>query len=37
MVPVWKHCRVCELIEKAREAGPPTEDPGWHLTLKHNH
>lgn len=37
VVPVWKHCRVCELIEKAREAGPPTEDPGWHLTLKHNH
>ncbi|HEX6516494.1 MAG TPA: hypothetical protein VF049_13055 [Nocardioidaceae bacterium] len=37
VVPVWKHCRVCELVEQARKAGPPTEDPGWHLTLKHNH
>lgn len=37
VVPVWKHCRVCELIEAAREAGPPSKDGGWHLTLKHNH
>lgn len=38
VVPVWKHCRVCELIEHARKAGPPDPDtPGWHLTLKHNH
>lgn len=37
VVPVWKHCRVCELVELARKAGPPSEDPGWHLTLKHNH
>lgn len=37
VVPVWKHCRVCELIEQARDAGPPTEDKGWHLTLQHNH
>lgn len=39
VVPVWKHCRVCELIGLAREAGPPDPDTkhGWHLTLKHNH
>lgn len=37
VVPVWKHCRVCELLANARKAGPPSEDPGWHLSLKHNH
>lgn len=37
VVPVWKHCRVCELIKAANDAGPPTEDGGWHLSLKHNH
>ena len=40
MVAVWKHCRVCELIAQAREAGPPAGDGtqhGWHLTLQHKH
>lgn len=37
VVAVWRHCRVCELIEQAREAGPPGEEHGWHLTLQHNH
>jgi hypothetical protein len=37
LVPVWKHCRVCELIEEAQNAGPPTQDKGWHLVLEHKH
>ena len=38
VVPVWRHCRVCELIEQAREVGPPDKDRvphGWHLQLQH--
>ena len=37
VVPEWRYCRVCELIEQAKKAGPPSEDGGWHLSLKHNH
>lgn len=37
VLPVWKHCRVCELVALAEKAGPPSEDPGWHLVLEHNH
>jgi hypothetical protein len=34
---VWKHCRICEISERARKAGPPHPDlPGWHLVLEHN-
>lgn len=34
-VAKWKHCRVCELLAQARDAGPPSDDKGWHLTLQH--
>jgi hypothetical protein len=34
---VWRHCRICEVLERARKAGPPDkEDPGWHLVLESN-
>lgn len=36
VVATWKFCRVCELIEQARKAGPPSQSGGWHLTLKVN-
>lgn len=35
-VAEWKFCRVCELVSQAQEAGPPTDSPGWRLTLKRN-
>jgi len=36
----WRHCRVCELIGAAQEAGPPKgggAKHGWRLVLNHNH
>jgi hypothetical protein len=37
VVPVWRHCRVCELTARAQKAGPPHPDlPGWHLVLQRN-
>jgi hypothetical protein len=36
VVATWKFCRVCELIEQAKAAGPPSKAGGWHLTLKFN-
>ena len=36
VVPTWKFCRVCELIEQAQKAGPPSDSGGWHLTLTFN-
>lgn len=38
----WVYCRVCELLEIARKAGPPQKDdngdpaPGWRLELQLN-
>lgn len=35
IVAVWRHCRACEVLERARKAGPPEPDiPGWHLELQ---
>lgn len=36
LVAVWKHCRVCELIAQAEDAGPPVpEIKGWRISLEH--
>lgn len=38
LVAVWRHCRPCELLARARDAGPPDpETPGWRLVLEHKH
>jgi hypothetical protein len=35
LVAVWKHCRTCELVEAAQEAGPPEPSiKGWHLVVQ---
>lgn len=37
VIAVWRHCRVCEVSQRAQKAGPPHPDlPGWHLVLEHN-
>lgn len=33
LVARWVFCRPCELLEQARNAGPPSEDLGWRLIL----
>jgi hypothetical protein len=38
LIAVWKHCRVCEIQERALQAGPPNKDiPGYHLVLQRTH